>query len=639
MKNIYLLLSIIALLITPIFFNAQNPCAEGTIIINGDAVDAVSFENNNTSGLKLPLWLEQGSTISTGDRIKLISVIEFSVMPQVSGNNTLEFSQVKTIGNSTEIVPLNKVWKIESVVKFANAFAVSPVASSNSPICETSTLHLTTSNVSGATYSWTGPNGFVSNQQNPVISNATIANAGTYNLTITSNGCTSSQVSTVVVVNTNPSSNFSVNPSSPITNQNSTFTPVTSGLTSYTWTFTSGSPLSSGAENPVVQWSNSGNYNVSLSVADNNACTSTTQKVISVIDCTPGQPSSSFTYSPLTPSEGQSVTFTPSLSGQSYQWSFTGSPTYDGGTSSVSETPQLIWAAGGTYNINLTVTDNSNCFTNTSQNIVINSCPSGTETFNYTGVIESWTVPSCVNQIIIEVYGAQGGNWSSSPGGYGAKMKGTFSVTPGETLWILSGGQGQNATSTATNRSAGGGGGTFVTRGTTYQTSSLIIAAGGGGGAAYDGSISRAHGKITADGSTGGTSGAGYVTGTAGIGGAGGGGSNFSGAGAGWFSNGGDSGGGNYGKGGKSFHNGGAGGLKSSGDPGGDGGFGGGGGAYAGGGGGGGYSGGAGGSFNEGGGTSYNGGYAGGGGSYNNGTNQDNASGVRTGNGLVIINY
>jgi len=40
-------------------------------------------------------------------------------------------------------------------------------------------------------YSWTGPNGFSSGLQNPVIPNATLAMAGTYTLIVTtSNGCT-----------------------------------------------------------------------------------------------------------------------------------------------------------------------------------------------------------------------------------------------------------------------------------------------------------------------------------------------------------------------------------------------------------------------------------------------------------------
>ncbi|MGE4541293.1 MAG: immunoglobulin domain-containing protein, partial [Bacteroidales bacterium] len=57
---------------------------------------------------------------------------------------------------------------------------VPPPIGSNSPVCVGETLQLYADNVSGASYSWTGPNGFTSNQQNPVINNVTMAAAGTY---------------------------------------------------------------------------------------------------------------------------------------------------------------------------------------------------------------------------------------------------------------------------------------------------------------------------------------------------------------------------------------------------------------------------------------------------------------------------
>lgn len=73
-----------------------------------------------------------------------------------------------------------------------------PAASNNSPICADQTLLLTAQSVANATYHWSGPNGFQSNQQNPVIPNAQVVNAGTYYLTITVNGQTSSDSSTTV---------------------------------------------------------------------------------------------------------------------------------------------------------------------------------------------------------------------------------------------------------------------------------------------------------------------------------------------------------------------------------------------------------------------------------------------------------
>ena len=83
-----------------------------------------------------------------------------------------------------------------------NCAIVAPPVTNNGPICEGDELHLiVTYPVAGATYSWTGPNGFTSNQMNPIIPNATSANAGTYTLVITVGGISSPPETTIVVVN------------------------------------------------------------------------------------------------------------------------------------------------------------------------------------------------------------------------------------------------------------------------------------------------------------------------------------------------------------------------------------------------------------------------------------------------------
>ncbi len=76
-----------------------------------------------------------------------------------------------------------------------------PVATANEP-CVSGTLALTGAPDGMTSYSWTGPNGFTSTDQNPVITDVTAAAAGTYTLTITnSNGCSAS---ITVVVKINP---------------------------------------------------------------------------------------------------------------------------------------------------------------------------------------------------------------------------------------------------------------------------------------------------------------------------------------------------------------------------------------------------------------------------------------------------
>ncbi len=77
-------------------------------------------------------------------------------------------------------------------------------ASSNSPVCIGSEIRLTSSPSGGGgsyLYSWTGPDGFTSSVQNPVISGATVDNAGTYTVTVTDlHGCSSTEASTDITM-------------------------------------------------------------------------------------------------------------------------------------------------------------------------------------------------------------------------------------------------------------------------------------------------------------------------------------------------------------------------------------------------------------------------------------------------------
>ncbi|MDW8236749.1 MAG: immunoglobulin domain-containing protein, partial [Bacteroidia bacterium] len=75
-----------------------------------------------------------------------------------------------------------------------------PTASSNSPVCPGEAIHLSASNITGATYVWTGPNGFYSTNQNPTISNAATAHAGTYCVRVYVAGCWSDPVCVNVTV-------------------------------------------------------------------------------------------------------------------------------------------------------------------------------------------------------------------------------------------------------------------------------------------------------------------------------------------------------------------------------------------------------------------------------------------------------
>lgn len=332
-------------------------------------------------------------------------------------------------------------------------------------------------------------------------------------------------------------------------------------------------------------------------------------------DCQ-SSPSSQFTYSPNSPAINGNVTFTPTTSGLVYSWTFqSGSP-----STSTSQNPVVVWSSAGTYDVTLTVTDNNGCSSSTIVQVTVTNCLSGgSQTFAYTGSLQSFTVPVGVCSITIEAWGAEGAESTGQSGGQqflggkGAHIVGTFAVNGGEQLDILVGQRGVNS-----NCGSGGGGGSFV-----VNVGSPWIIAGGGGGGFHCNALG---GVVGVDGQSGNNATAGNCTPN-----------RFPIA------------GGTNGNGGNAYYGGGGGGFltagqSSTGGGGGvypgnggniGGGYGGGGGYYVsccgGSGGGGGYSGGS--------GPQSDGCSGGGGGSYNAGLNQTNTAGVRAGDGQVIITW
>ncbi len=114
--------------------------------------------------------------------------------------------------------------------------------------------------------------------------------------------------------------------------------------------------------------------------------------------------------------------------------------------------------------------------------------------FDFTGAIQTWTVPSGVTLIYVDVAGAQGGSAGANIGGKGGKVSGIMAVTPGDILQITVGGQsstniavygfggnGGRSTSFGTIARAGGGLSAISTSAPVTQANAFLIAGGGGG--------------------------------------------------------------------------------------------------------------------------------------------------------------
>jgi hypothetical protein len=204
-------------------------------------------------------------------------------------------------------------------------FTSTLTAGNTGPYCAGSTISLTASSITNATYSWTGPNSFTSNVQNPTITNATTSYAGTYSVMATVNGCTSLPATTTVTVNPQPVFTVSntTNPSA-CGSSNGSFT--LSGLTantSYTITYQkNGTPqtvtvLSTATGTVTVSSLGAGTY--SNIVASTATCQSAPYSSVILTAPPPPTTPSINSNSPLCAGSTLNLS-TPTVAGATYQW-------------------------------------------------------------------------------------------------------------------------------------------------------------------------------------------------------------------------------------------------------------------------------------------------------------------------------
>ena len=150
-----------------------------------------------------------------------------------------------------------------------------------------------------------------------------------------------------------------------------------------------------------------------------------------------------------------------------------------GSSTSLTASFVLDLAASGPRTVTVTTPGG----TTGAQTFTITLPPSGLQSFAPTGQLQTFTVPTGVNSILIEAVGGRGGGGSN--GGAAGRAVARFAVVPGTSLTVRVGGDGQisgaggfngGGGSTGTGGS-GGGGATSVHDGATP----LVIAGGGGG--------------------------------------------------------------------------------------------------------------------------------------------------------------
>jgi len=209
---------------------------------------------------------------------------------------------------------------------------------------------------------------------------------GTYTVTLTvedNDGNTDTETKSITVPPLGlkaPIASFTSSPSSPEVGQTVSFDASGSNdpdgtIVGYEWNFGDGSTGT--GETASHAYSSAGTYTVEFAVTDNDGLTDVATKSITVTPLiSPTQsPVASFTHSPLSPEEGESVSFDASGSSDpdgtivNYIWDF------GDGNTGAGKTATHSYDSEGTYTVTLTVEDNDENTADTTRTIKVTEVP------------------------------------------------------------------------------------------------------------------------------------------------------------------------------------------------------------------------------------------------------------------------
>ena len=384
-------------------FNLGGTDPDGTIT----SWTLVYGDGNSTSGTTLPVTRTHQYTVGGNYRANLTVTDDKSATNTTSVNLTVNYRPTATL--------------------------TSDVTSGPAPLAVTYTLGA--SDVDGTIASWTLQYGDGTSTSGagtpPATQGKTYLLDGTYtaNLTVTDNASGTRTVSRVIMVSTNqpPTSTIVAN----VTSGNApldvmlTLGGADADGSVASWSLSYGDGTStSGTSLPTIrthQYAVSGSFQANLTVTDNLGSATTSSTTISVN----ARPTANLIASPSSGNATLAVTFTLTASdtdGSIASWTLQhGDGTSTSGAGSPPATSPKSYATAGSYQANLTVTDNSGATATASASVFVNARPTATLSSNVTSgnapLIVLFNVGGSDSDGSVASWTLQYGDGSSASGG------------------------------------------------------------------------------------------------------------------------------------------------------------------------------------------------------------------------------
>jgi gliding motility-associated-like protein len=197
-----------------------NDLNDGGVYAGATTLDLTISDNTGLDATQYQLVIDEATNLCPTTSIPVVLTVNAPVTPSFTAinpicegevlaalplisNNNVNGSWLPALDNTTTTTYTFTPDLNECALENELEIVVNPIpvinAISNTPLCEGDNLVLGVNTVAGSTYSWTGPQGYFSVQQNNVLAGVSVSFSGDYIVTATLNGCNSSSTTTVLI--------------------------------------------------------------------------------------------------------------------------------------------------------------------------------------------------------------------------------------------------------------------------------------------------------------------------------------------------------------------------------------------------------------------------------------------------------